>query len=242
MNRGIDCATPLTATTAAAIRAAGYEFAARYLVPSGWKRLTRKEAEAITAAGMQIISVFETTANRTVGGATNGKVDGTAALQEAKTIGQPAGTAIYFAVDYDAQPDDYDAIEAYLKAAASAVTGYEAGVYGSYAVVEEMARRGVVKHFWQTYAWSRGKQSAHANIYQHQNDARVAGAAVDLNKSFGSEGWWNTKEEYTMTKEDANKIISLLAGAYGATVDKEARTEFHRLANELRKASGQQEQ
>lgn len=43
----------------------------------------------------------------------------------------------------------------------------------------------------------------------------------------------------TMTVEDANKIIRFLSAAYMATGSKEARSEFNRLANELRKASGQ---
>jgi N-acetylmuramoyl-L-alanine amidase len=42
-----------------------------------------------------------------------------------------------------------------------------------------------------------------------------------------------------MSAEDANKIIPLLSAAYNATNDKEAKAEFKRLANELRKASGQ---
>ncbi|NOV03564.1 N-acetylmuramoyl-L-alanine amidase [Paenibacillus sp. LMG 31457] len=42
-----------------------------------------------------------------------------------------------------------------------------------------------------------------------------------------------------MSVEDANKIIAFLSAAYMATDDPQAREEFHRLANELRKASGQ---
>lgn len=42
-----------------------------------------------------------------------------------------------------------------------------------------------------------------------------------------------------MSVEDANKIIAFLSAAYMATEDPQARDEFHRLANELRKASGQ---
>lgn len=42
-----------------------------------------------------------------------------------------------------------------------------------------------------------------------------------------------------MSTEDANKIIKFLQAAYGSTTDPEARAEFHRLANELRKVSGQ---
>lgn len=54
-------------------------------------------------------------------------------------------------------------------------------------------------------------------------------------------GGMNSEEEaYRMTVEDANKIIRFLSAAYMATEDKEARIEFNRLANELRRASGQQ--
>ncbi|HIW34715.1 MAG TPA: N-acetylmuramoyl-L-alanine amidase [Candidatus Paenibacillus intestinavium] len=44
---------------------------------------------------------------------------------------------------------------------------------------------------------------------------------------------------HKMSIEDANKVIKFLSAAYFATENKEARSEFNRLANELRKASGQ---
>ncbi|MBO9597916.1 MAG: DUF1906 domain-containing protein [Cohnella sp.] len=266
--KGIDCAQPIPAATAKAIAAQGYRFAARYLVPAGyaWKRLTRKEAEGITAAGMTIVSVFETTANRPAGGADSGRADGQAALKEASAIGQPEGTAIYFAVDYDAQPKDYDEIEAYLRAATKELGQYRTGIYGSYAVIEEMRRRGAAQHFWQTYAWSRGQKSAYANVWQHKNGVTVAGHPVDLNESYGNEGWWDTEsvkpdgspgsegssgsngstgssgsggeDTYMISHEDAEKIIRFLSAAWYATEDPQAQAEFNRLANEVRKAAG----
>jgi hypothetical protein len=45
-----------------------------------------------------------------------------------------------------------------------------------------------------------------------------------------------------LSQEDANKIIQFLSAAWFATESEEARAEFKRLANELRKASGQPEQ
>ncbi|MGN7470516.1 DUF1906 domain-containing protein [Brevibacillus sp. SAFN-007a] len=195
--KGIDCAAPLTADKAKAIAAAGYKFAVRYLVPErlAWKRLTRAEAEVITAAGMRVVSVFETTANRPAGGAVAGLEDGAEAYKEAQLIGQPIGSAIYFAVDFDATAKDYPAIEAYLRAAATKIPGYEMGVYAEYDVIEEMAKRGAAKHFWQTYAWSAGKKSARANIYQYKNGQTLAGHSVDLNESYGGEGWWDTRPQ-----------------------------------------------
>lgn len=195
--KGIDCAVPLTAEKTRAMAAAGMKFACRYLVPASmaWKRLTREEAELITAAGMKIVSVFQRGTNDAAGGAANGQRDGAAALQEAKLIGQPEGTPVYFAVDFDAQPKDFDAIEAYLRSAAKELPGYQVGVYGSYAVVEEMARRGACSHFWQTYAWSKGRLSSVANLHQYRNGQTLAGHQVDLNDGLGGEGWWDTNPQ-----------------------------------------------
>jgi hypothetical protein len=243
MTKGIDCSTPLTAATAAKIAAAGYGFAARYLVPQGYfKRITKAEAEAITAAGMQIVSVFETTAARPAGGAKNGYVDGVAAYGEALAIGQPKGSAIYFAVDYDAQPDDYDSIDAYLRAAGSQIPGYKVGVYGSFTVIEAMLSRSAAECGWQTYAWSRGKKSALANIFQHLNGQTLAGVGVDFNESYGNEGWWNTKpvEELKpkMSLDDAKAVIASLQKLWGLTKTQKEKDEIHRQANAVRKAHG----
>ncbi|MDB5053049.1 MAG: hypothetical protein JWM44_1099, partial [Bacilli bacterium] len=143
-------------------------------------------------------------------------------------------------------------IEAYIRAAAVATPNYPTGIYGSYAVIEEMKKRGACSHFWQTVAWSHGQKSLHNNIYQADcgsdgNGLWIHGIGVDLNESYGNEGWWNTMS--LISKEDANKVIGLLGEAYKlgvtkiplpdgtlATVDQ---AEIHRLANVQRIASGQ---
>ncbi|MFH5184546.1 DUF1906 domain-containing protein [Paenibacillus sp. TAB 01] len=241
MAKGFDCATPLTASTAKAFFQDGYVFVARYLVPNGWKMLSRSEAELISKAGLQIVSVFETTADRALGGRTAGLSDGKTALQTARSIGQPEGSTIYFAVDFDATAAQMSTVIQYIRAASEATPGYSTGVYGSNAVVEAVSKSGACSRFWQTYAWSQGKQSSAANIYQYQNDITLHGIGVDLNRSFGNEGWWNTVD-YMMSPEDANKLIAFLGAGYMATGFADAREEFHRLANELRKASNQPEE
>ncbi len=209
MKKGIDCTTRITKTLADNLKAQGIAFICRYLVPASmaWKRLTKAEADVITAAGINILSVFESSANRASAGKTAGLTDGMAAMKEAQIVGQPVGTTIYFAVDYDAQPKDYDMIEAYLKAAYSQITGYNIGVYGSYAVCEAMHLRGI-KYCWQTYAWSKGKKSAYANVYQYKNGASVAGITCDLNESYGNEGYWSLD----LTYENAVKVIAEKTG------------------------------
>lgn len=186
MVKGIDCASKLTARTAAAIRAEGYAFAGRYLVPNSgtlaWKALTGTEAETITKAGLRLLSVWETTVNRAKGGAAAGAADGADARRCAREIGMPKSGVIYFTVDYDAQPGDMDAIEAYLRAARENTGEYETGVYGSYSVIETMAQRKACTGFWQCAAWSYGKKSEHLTVYQSGFGQHVAGVSVDIDE------------------------------------------------------------
>jgi N-acetylmuramoyl-L-alanine amidase CwlA len=44
---------------------------------------------------------------------------------------------------------------------------------------------------------------------------------------------------YQMKPEDANKLITVLSAIWGLLPNTESKEEIHRLANELRKASGQ---
>lgn len=245
MAKGIDCASPLNGALAAAFVSDGYAFVCRYLVPSGWKRLTKEEADIISKAGLQIVSVFEVSGNQAsvVGG--NGANDGRAAYETAQAVGQPGGSVIYFAVDYEAGPADMDNIEAYLRAADAVTPGYHIGVYGSKAVIEAMKARGVCHYFWQTVSWSNGKRSDAANIYQSQIDTSFHGIGVDFNESFGNEGWWNTMQ--LIPKGDSDKLTAMCAvffklgvtqlTLHDGSVIKVDPPEIHRLADVVRAAS-----
>ncbi|WP_397354920.1 DUF1906 domain-containing protein [Paenibacillus sp. N3.4] len=245
MTKGFDCSTPLTAQTAPAFAQDGYMFVARYLVPSGVKALTKTEADLISNSALNIISVFETTSDRALGGRSAGLADGAAAIQVAGKVGQPVGSCIYFAVDFNATSSQMPTIIAYMQAASEATPNYTTGVYGSYAVIEAVQKAAVCSHYWQTYAWSNGNKSTYANIYQNLNDVIEHGIAIDHDESYGNEGWWNTKVApitYPLTISDANLLIPFLSAGYTATSSVAAQAEFHRLANVLRKASGQPEQ
>ncbi|CAG7643806.1 hypothetical protein PAESOLCIP111_04560 [Paenibacillus solanacearum] len=238
MAKGFDCSTPLTAETAALFAADGYSFVCRYLVPSGWKRLTAEEAAVISEAGLNIVSVFETTANRPLGGRSAGLADGATAAQTAYSIGQPPGSTIYFAVDFDATSNQMQTVIDYIRAASEATPDFNTGVYGSYAVVEAVSASGACSRFWQTYAWSSGKLSGAAHLYQYRNNVQANGITIDLDESYGNEGWWNLMAE-PLAVEDANQLIEILKGLYNAGIGQD---EAHRLANALRRASGQPEE
>lgn len=213
--QGIDCATPITAPVAAKLSDLGYVFACRYLVPAGYsKRLTADEARVLTDAGILILSVFETSAGRAKGGAANGQADGAAAFAAVQEVGMPESGVIYFAIDYEAQAGDMDAVAAYLTAAKSQLGPYGIGVYGSYDVVEAMAARGLCAGYWQTYAWSGGRLSKHANVYQYRNDQQAAGIGVDFDEAYGTAGLWNLKEE-----NETDEYIEQIAQQAGVTTD-----------------------
>lgn len=212
MIKGIDCAAPLTAEKARAFKKLGYEFVGRYFCPTGkryTKRLCKAEADAIIAAGLRILAVYETATDRAKGGMSAGAVDGARAYNQALELGMPKSGIIYFAVDYDAQSADFDAIEAYLRAARQQTGEYEIGVYGSYKVIEAMHARGACKGFWQCFAWSYGKRSEHRNVYQAVGNTVIAGHTVDINEcpDMVEAGIWNYEEEEMFTYEQFKEFM-----------------------------------
>lgn len=202
MAEGFDCSTPLTAATAAAFKSDGFEFVCRYLVPSGWKALTGEEADLISESGLYIVSVFETTADRALGGRAAGLNDGAVATRTAAQVGQPEGSAIYFAVDFDARPSQMQTVLEYIRAAGETSPGFFTGVYGSYAVIEAAKAEGVCSRYWQTYAWSYGAVADGIHLFQYENDIIVNGIAIDRDRSFGNEGWWKKGQPIPGEEDD----------------------------------------
>jgi hypothetical protein len=138
---GCDTSTPTTSYVACL--KGKVSFVGRYLARgSAAKILTSKEALALTGAGIKIVSIWES--GRPTGSAyftkAQGEADGTEAYQFAERIGQPKGTPIYFAVDYDASLPDangpiakyFDGVATGLAQAEALSSGtYDIGVYGS---------------------------------------------------------------------------------------------------------------
>ena len=207
--KGIDCAAPLTAEKAQKFKELGYEFVGRYFCPDtkgNWKRLNKPEAEIISAAGLRLLCVWETTAARAGEGMAAGAVDGARAHNQALELGMPKNGTIYFAVDYDAQPAEFEAIAAYLKAASQQVGEYKIGVYGSYRVIEAMFERfGDSIDYWQCVAWSYGNTSSHLDVYQAYWNERIEEAdhTVDINycDDMDAAGLWNYERDSDMEYE-----------------------------------------
>jgi hypothetical protein len=197
MLKGVDTAARLSAEQAKILVANGITFAGRYLVDKSMsKAITDREAKALLDSGLSLLLIYETYASRPREGSASGQRDGYAAYSYAKELGVPDGTAIYFAVDYDAPKSDYPAIEAYLYAAKAACAPYRCGVYGKADLVNSVK----ADCYMQCVAWSNGLVSNKANIYQYewsggaeaQRVGKMIGTSVDMNRcgDAASAGLW----------------------------------------------------
>jgi hypothetical protein len=205
MTFGIDCYSPVT--DAVALKAAGAQFACRYVsTPGNPKNITVTEAARLKAAGVNVVIVFENTKGRALSGRIGGQADATLALQQAVAAGMPDGCPIYFAVDFDATSTQQPAVNAYLNGAVSVLGKSGVGVYGSYRVVKAVLDAGICKWAWQTYAWSSGVWDTRAHIQQYSNGQVLAGHSVDFNHATVSDyGQWKNR---TLIPLPARRIIT----------------------------------
>ncbi|MGZ8288659.1 MAG: glycoside hydrolase domain-containing protein [Telluria sp.] len=155
--KGLDIPMELT-KHAGALRTQGFDFVMRYYSHNAAKNLSLGEARALSAAGLMVGVVWET-AGTHAGFFTRaqGAADGAAAYQMAHgAIQQPAGSAIYFAVDYDATEADivgpvseyFDGVNAAFAAAAGGQGAYIVGVYGSGLCCDTLMDRRLASLAW----------------------------------------------------------------------------------------------
>jgi hypothetical protein len=120
------------------IIASGYTAIGRYYSSNARKRLTSREARAISDAGIELFAVFEDGARPELS-RPSGLYDGQLAIQQAKDVGQPQGTAIYFGLDSDLAEDDLPGVRHYFVGVADAIAGeYKLGVYGDGVVCQAL--------------------------------------------------------------------------------------------------------
>lgn len=204
MNKFIDVSTQC-GQKAAAPRAAGVETIIRYysrdtVHPA--KRLTAAEAAQFTAAGLRIGIVHE--------GRRGDKVDNFdrrcgiadakyAFLYGAQVIGQPAGTALYFGVDFDATAAEIrTSIVPYFQGIADGIAalpdapGFQVGVYGSGRTCKAVLDAGLAKLAWlaQSTGWGDFEDFLGSNRWALSQGPRgtIAGVDCDPNQSAKSGG------------------------------------------------------
>ena len=153
INSGVDSSSVITPSAAHCLAQLGFTFAARYYRShkSKLNRLTREEALAISAAGLNIVAVFEYAGTKvSYFTAEQASMDVKDALAQIAEVGQPLGSAIYFAVDYNATIDDIEGpVNDYFTVVNAALRPkYLPGVYGSGATCAAMLAAGLADFAW----------------------------------------------------------------------------------------------
>lgn len=208
----------------AALKAAGCAVAFRYVMPQTpfWvKALRNAEAQELLAAGIPIVSNFESTANREDGGAQAGHDDAVTLLADWKALGAPSGLIGWFSADWDVQPSEVPAVLAYLNAAASVLGGKQyVGCYGGLRAVSAAMDAGFGG--WQTVAWSGGRWDPRAVARQTGRQLIVGGVQVDENVilNLAGLGAWGgpttptpTSEGIDMTPDESKMLAEIHTSA-----------------------------
>ena len=171
---GVDSSSACTSSSIACLLSSGMSFVGRYYSRTTHiegKKLTQSEAVLISQSGLQLVAVYEDgpTSSSCLSGE-GGAEDGDGGIARAQAVGQPAGSVIYFTVDYDATAADIaGGITAYFSALDAALSGlYVVGVYGSGAVSTAMTAPGLAKIAWlaQSTGWTGYSQFTNWAIKQ----------------------------------------------------------------------------
>ncbi len=171
------------------------EFVARYYrePQSRWPALSASEAQRLSSLGLKIVAVWESHSRTPAHFSyASGYNDAMTAYEQARAIGQPAGSAIYFAVDFNARGNLLDRVDEYfhgiaagLAAADGGAATYAVGVYGSGVVCDAMKRLGLARYSWlsNSFAWEgstsygdwdimQGARSPELSFNQDSDEAR----------------------------------------------------------------------
>jgi hypothetical protein len=195
----------------------GYRFAVRYLAtnpahPSA-KSLTKAEYVSLVAAGVAVPVVFESYAQRALGGFAAGVADAKTATASLAAMGLiDVDRPVYFAIDFQpSNSTEFETVMAYIHGAASVRGAKRVGVYGSWAVVKGCLDRGLCAWAWQTRAWSRYngvfRWDTRAHIRQ-TGSATVGGSSVDINYAYASDyGQFPKPKPLVVTPPPARKPV-----------------------------------
>ena len=189
--RGIDMATDSSDVMSQLQGRRWLGFVARYYrdPTSRWPALSVDEARRLSALGVKIVTVWEWhSSNPAYFTYASGYNDALSAHRQAKSIGQPPGSAIYFAVDFNARGAAMAAVDQYFRgvAAGLAASGrgrpeYRVGVYGSGAVCAAVRGAGLAQYAWLSgsTAWDGTAGYNDWSIRQGAQGARFANLSFD---------------------------------------------------------------
>jgi hypothetical protein len=192
---GSDCTVILPLLKARGVRTVFRYYAPRNEPERGLpdKILTRDEALAIMDAGLSLAVVFQYYSHLLDNmNPVRGRNDAEHAIDyAANVIGQPAGSAIYFAVDNNwYQPAQLARVESYLTAVTEVLAAhdqpYRLGVYGAGRTCRFARDRGLAALSWlaKSTCWAETVDwynDAEWRLYQSKHNLAVDGTLIDTN-------------------------------------------------------------
>lgn len=169
-----------------ALRAAGVHTVMRYVsTPGNPKNITPAEYRLLTAAGITVGLVYETSATWMLGGYAAGAAAARTARAQAAAAGYPAHHRIWYAADFDEAPAQITTVLETLRGCSDADGSKSlAALYGEYDAVQAAVAAGYAAP-WQTRAWSGTARCAAAVLYQTGQQAVCDGVHVDINDLTG---------------------------------------------------------
>jgi hypothetical protein len=162
------------------------------------KCLTAREAQALCAVGLRLVTVFQQRQNQLEDfSEAKGRSTGARAHELAEgAVGQPPGSAIFFAVDFDASAAQiaahvqpfFEGVRAALASANGGAPAYRIGVYGSGLVCKTLRSAGLSELSW--LAMARGFAGTREELERGQwqlnqlpPPSTLLGLGVDFNAS-----------------------------------------------------------
>lgn len=190
------------------LEAEGKTFVVRYVsVGPHSKNMTKAEVDALIAAGISVVTVYEESAGEMLDGFESGRTAARRARRMAADAGMPDNRPIYFALDIDPNPlsgAEIAACRRFLDGAANEIGRDNVGVYAGFRGIELLCPDSA-PWGWQTFAWSKNhdtgqiRWSAKAQLQQYRNGQKLCAdiahpgkkAVVDFDRSTADDfGQW----------------------------------------------------
>lgn len=166
-----------------AFRSIGVTFAWRYHSDDPSKNLTLGEARELQAAGIDVVTGWESSATRPLAGFDAGRRDAQVCVEQSAACGRTRPPRHVFAFDDDPAAHNLNDLLPYYEGAATVIPKRDCGCYGGYSLVAFLIGHGFGYHF-QTYAWSHGLRHPAAQLYQYSNSHNVGGVDTDFDLAF----------------------------------------------------------
>jgi Domain of unknown function (DUF1906) len=167
----------------------------RYYSAAAWKRITKSEAQAIAAAQIKLFMVFEDRGDPDLEGDA-GTSDAQLAWSQARSIGQPNGSAIYFALEH--LPSGYGSaqipgIKNYMQQIRAVIGDhFKIGAYSNGTTLDALLDSNLIDYAWLSA--SRGFDGSQA-FYEHGRWAIAQDPHIDID-------WEGIKIDLDETKND----------------------------------------